>query len=150
MPQSSDEMRRKWGGESGVGEDKAVNFLKSRGYTLTEEWTWIPPKGHVPTEEEQEANRFLIEEWDWGFILFESPCNIDDYLKTKLPCDKCGGDKETGHQGQCPVKANPVHQHKDKSWWFYDELWCDEYGPYDTEQSCITGLKKYVKEMGLE
>lgn len=72
MPQATDEQRRKWGGYAGVGEDKAVDYLSERGYTLTEHWTWSKPSpDHIPSDEELEAIGFLIDEWDYGGIELE-------------------------------------------------------------------------------
>ena len=70
MPQASDELRAKWGGAQGVGEDKAEGFLRERGWTLTRDWGWLKPTfEHAPTEDELDAIIFLIEEWDYGGIV---------------------------------------------------------------------------------
>lgn len=67
MPQASPELREKWGGVQGVGEDKAEAFLKGRGYTLRRDWLWDrPTKDHQVTDDEGEAVMFLITEWDYG------------------------------------------------------------------------------------
>jgi len=67
MPQSSDEMRAKWGGECGVGDDKATKYLEGKGYTLSTNWVWVKPTPeHEPTLEECEAVQFLFEEWDYA------------------------------------------------------------------------------------
>ena len=42
---------------------------------------------------------------------------------------------------------NPVHRHEDGTWWFYEETWADENGPYDTLELCNWALKEYVKVM---
>lgn len=69
MPQASDEDRAKWGGELGVGEDKAIAFLQAAGYTLLPSWFWRKPSPeHEPTEDELGAIWFLIDEWDFGGI----------------------------------------------------------------------------------
>ena len=64
MPQASEELRRKWGGEQGVGEDKAVTFLDRHGFHMTSRFEWC--RDRPPTPEEAEAIQFLVEEWDWG------------------------------------------------------------------------------------
>lgn len=66
MPSTTPERLRRWGGEGGVGEDKAIRYLRRRGYVLTRTWFWIPPYDHEPTYKELDAMRFLIEEWDFG------------------------------------------------------------------------------------
>jgi len=69
MPSASPEQRRAWGGYNGIGEDKAEDFLKGRGWVLTNKWTWVPPTlGHFATDEEHGAIGFLIDEWDYGGI----------------------------------------------------------------------------------
>lgn len=69
MPQASEELRAKWGGRQGVGEDKAAGFLNSRGYREVQNGYWLKPKfDHVVTDDEREALQFLIEEWDHGGI----------------------------------------------------------------------------------
>ena len=64
MPQASEELRRKWGGEQGVGEDKACDFLTSRGFAMTFNFQWV--RDTPPDALEEEAMQFLFEEWDWG------------------------------------------------------------------------------------
>lgn len=66
MPQATEELRKKWGGEHGIGDDKATNFLESQGYILTRDWLWIIPNDHIVTDEEALAVMFLIQEWDFG------------------------------------------------------------------------------------
>lgn len=67
MPQSSKQMRKRWGGAQGIGDDKAVKYLESKGYTLTDDFCWKKPsKDHEVTVKEADAMLFLIEEWDYG------------------------------------------------------------------------------------
>lgn len=48
---------------------------------------------------------------------------------------------------QCVVSPpDPVHQHKDGTWWFYDELWVDEYGPFKDEAEAKTHLQAYFEK----
>jgi hypothetical protein len=42
---------------------------------------------------------------------------------------------------------DPVHSHPDSTWWFYEETWADENGPYSTEEECRTMLLKYCREV---
>jgi hypothetical protein len=67
MPSASDELRAEWGGQDGIGEDKAMAFLKEKGWHLSETWYYNHPTGHEPTEEEWRALDFLIQEWDFGY-----------------------------------------------------------------------------------
>ena len=72
MPQASEELRTKWGGLGGVGEDKAIAFLKAAGYKLRRDWLWVKPgPSYAPTNDEIEAMDFLIYEWDFGGITTE-------------------------------------------------------------------------------
>ncbi len=40
---------------------------------------------------------------------------------------------------------NPVHQHTD-GWYFYDESWKRETGPFPTKIACLEALVVYCKE----
>lgn len=44
---------------------------------------------------------------------------------------------------------DPVFQHEDGSWWFADEVWADEYGPYETEEQAREQLLAYCEANGL-
>lgn len=64
MPQSSNELRAEW------SDDTAIEFLKSAGYKLTREWSWIPPTPpREPTKRELRAVQYLFEEWDFQGIV---------------------------------------------------------------------------------
>ncbi len=41
---------------------------------------------------------------------------------------------------------DPTHQHIDGSWWFYDETWVQEYGPFDTKESADASCIRYASE----
>ncbi len=41
--------------------------------------------------------------------------------------------------------SGPVHFHEEK-WWFWDEVWVDRIGPFDTETEARTVLKRYCEE----
>jgi hypothetical protein len=68
MPQASDELRLKWGGERGVGEDKAIAFLEERGWEEVGNGLWRRPSVRVADfrgeSDEEEAFAFLVHEWD--------------------------------------------------------------------------------------
>ncbi len=66
MPQASDELRKKWGGEVGVSEDKAYEFLISKGWKCYK-GAWTMPD-HVITSDECEAISFLLDEWDHAIV----------------------------------------------------------------------------------
>lgn len=72
MPQSSDEMRGlmfDWFGEA-ISETGPINFLESHGYTLRQDWQWEPPTyAHTIRYEEAVCLQFLIEEWDFGYVV---------------------------------------------------------------------------------
>lgn len=42
--------------------------------------------------------------------------------------------------------GDPIHVHDDGSWWFYEENWADENGPYETKDECEFMLAKYIQE----
>lgn len=66
MPQAEDGLRERWGGQEGVGTEKAIAFLESHGFVLTSGFCWSHPTGKVRTPEECSAADFLIQEWDFG------------------------------------------------------------------------------------
>lgn len=68
MPQASSELRERWGGAAGVGEDKAVAYLERQGWCLSRDWLWYRDDGRDPTLTEWDAMRFLIDEWDYGGV----------------------------------------------------------------------------------
>lgn len=45
------------------------------------------------------------------------------------------------------LPPNPVHSHSDGTWWFYEETWADENGPYTSEIECIAKLESYCREV---
>ncbi len=38
---------------------------------------------------------------------------------------------------------DPVHCNDDGKWYFYDEHWSNELGPYKTEKECRKACKDY-------
>lgn len=41
--------------------------------------------------------------------------------------------------------GNPVHVHADGSWWFYDETWAYENGPFESKELADGELVKYCE-----
>ncbi len=41
------------------------------------------------------------------------------------------------------VDGNPVHEHKDGTWWFYEETWTFENGPFPTYEEAEAALEAY-------
>jgi len=39
---------------------------------------------------------------------------------------------------------NPI-RFEDGRWWFYDEVWIDRYGPFDTEEEATNACIEYCK-----
>jgi len=66
IPQATDELRAKWGGDMGVGEDKAMKFLAERGWREIGNGMMLAPPGER-TQDEWEALDFLCQEWDFGY-----------------------------------------------------------------------------------
>ena len=66
MPQASDELRAKWGGEMGVGDDKAIAFLESKGWKEVGNGMWRRPADRKISDDEWDAIDFLVNEWDHG------------------------------------------------------------------------------------
>jgi len=47
------------------------------------------------------------------------------------------------------MKCDPVFQKEDGTWWFWNETWSDEYGPYPTEEKARAILEEYCRtELG--
>ncbi len=68
MPQASDELRQEWGGEQGIAEDKAEDFLAERGIVIRHFMFFIE-KDRVLTSREVRAIQFLQDEWDYGSVV---------------------------------------------------------------------------------
>ena len=39
--------------------------------------------------------------------------------------------------------GNPLHEHKDGKWWFYDETWAFENGPFESFEDGSVALEAY-------
>lgn len=65
MPTSSAELHDKW-----KSDHVAAAFLVAGGYKLDKGFTWTPPTGVASLEDmsddDYEAMKYLILEWDWG------------------------------------------------------------------------------------
>ncbi len=43
---------------------------------------------------------------------------------------------------------DPVHQHSaDETWWWYDETWADELGPFLTREEAQQSCERYAREV---
>lgn len=42
-------------------------------------------------------------------------------------------------------EGGPLHQHTDGSWWYYDETWTYENGPFETEEAGADSLQEYCE-----
>jgi len=45
--------------------------------------------------------------------------------------------------GQPDFEGNPLHTHADGTWWFYEETWTFENGPFPTYEEAETALEAY-------
>lgn len=69
MPQATDDLRARWGGEGGVGDERAITHLADRGFTFTA--GLIQP----PSDYDHELDKtdcegaidFLCDEWDYAY-----------------------------------------------------------------------------------
>ena len=63
MPQTTHERAARWPGRDG----QAMEYLEGQGYKLTRQWSWVIPEGqYEPTEREEDAILYLIQEWDFA------------------------------------------------------------------------------------
>ena len=70
MPQATDELRARWGGRDGIGEDKALKHLAGHGFKLSRGGIIYPPIGFDPKDDPTDcmgAVNFLCDEWDYGY-----------------------------------------------------------------------------------
>ncbi len=40
-----------------------------------------------------------------------------------------------------------IHQKDDDKWYFWDEVWAHEYGPYNSREACIVALDAYCESL---
>lgn len=85
MPTAPDDLRDKmikWFGN--IDLFGPVAFLRSRGYTLTEDWYWqLPVPAHTISKEEFECMIFLQQEWDYGGLEFVPPSIAAEFERHK-------------------------------------------------------------------
>ena len=43
------------------------------------------------------------------------------------------------------MSINPVHKNEDGKWYFWDEVWAHEIGPYDSKEEADKEIKKYCE-----
>lgn len=68
MPQATEELRAKMRDRFGdIDSFEPWEFLKSRGYTMTDFYISPPTPLHRSTQEENDCIDFLCEEWDWAY-----------------------------------------------------------------------------------
>jgi hypothetical protein len=52
-----------------------------------------------------------------------------------------------GGGGVPSFEGNPLHQHEDETWWFYEETWVWESGPYETYEAAYAALEDYCVKL---
>lgn len=67
MPRASDELRAKWGGHDGVGDDKAIDHLVKCGFAFTRGGLIHPPAIYQFHADTEDAIDFLCDEWDYAY-----------------------------------------------------------------------------------
>lgn len=84
------------------------------------------------------------ESTDWQLKLVKALGTLatEHLLKPPAPavCDYKENQQET--------PGDPMHQHADEKWWWYEETWAFENGPFDTYEEAYTALGEYC--LGLE
>lgn len=48
------------------------------------------------------------------------------------------------------TSSNPIEQHEDGTWWFWDEVWVNLHGPFDTKEDCEETLQDYIEWLDQE
>lgn len=46
-----------------------------------------------------------------------------------------------------PADGQAVHPHSDHTWWFWDETWCDEIGPYSSKTDADAAVNLYGQSL---
>ena len=57
---------------------------------------------------------------------------------------KGGASKQGWVDAHCVGGYKIEHQHKDGSWWFFDEKYLQEYGPFDDKESAVKECAEYT------
>ena len=76
MPQASDDLRKivAWiiqpkPDVDVVSDGDVCAFLQRRGYVLNNDWSWkLPTPEHFVSEMEELCLRYLVDEWDYGWV----------------------------------------------------------------------------------
>jgi len=81
MPQASSELQNAMFGYYGshTDEEGPIKFLEASGFTLRRDWTWFKPGVYNErgmTKQEKDSVLFLIEEWDFGGMIWDKV--VDD------------------------------------------------------------------------
>lgn len=72
MPSTSQEMldwMSNYHGPEFKMDSTAIAFLEEKGYVLTRDWQWIPPKGitlQTMPQDDYMHLLYLVQEWDFG------------------------------------------------------------------------------------
>ncbi len=45
------------------------------------------------------------------------------------------------------VSSNPVHQNPDGKWYFWDEVWVEEYGPFESKAEADKACAEYARSL---
>jgi hypothetical protein len=56
-------------------------------------------------------------------------------------------DRSSIYHDRSTHTTDPVHRHTDGSWWFWDETWADEHGPYESRQLADDKVREYGKQL---
>jgi hypothetical protein len=70
MPQATDELRDRWGGDGGVADDKAMRHLLAKGFAFTRGGMIHPPRDYNWRDDKEDtegAIDFLCDEWDYAY-----------------------------------------------------------------------------------
>jgi hypothetical protein len=46
-----------------------------------------------------------------------------------------------------PADGKAVHPHSDGTWWFWDETWADELGPYPDRETAERRCQEYAAQL---
>jgi len=54
-----------------------------------------------------------------------------------------------GSEGTHSFSENPIHL-ESNGWYFWDETWAHEYGPYSSYAECYTGMIGYCRMLSFD
>ena len=80
VPQASKKLRDYW-----ESDQRAIAYLKGRGFILTRDWHWVKPSELAISEKDQSSIGYMIHEYDFGGWIHPSDAEIgiDGYLRYK-------------------------------------------------------------------